>query len=79
MGANTALLDACELGEGLIKGIQAKEDFQWVLQQYEQKMIPRGRKKVLESRETANSDNAYEISGGRVKKGDMASVPLPRR
>jgi 2-polyprenyl-6-methoxyphenol hydroxylase-like FAD-dependent oxidoreductase len=79
MGANTAFLDACDLGEGLIRGIQAKEDLQWVLQEYERTMIPRGRKKVLESRDTANSDDAHEISGGRVKKGDAAPVPLPVR
>ncbi len=79
MGANTALLDACNLGEGLTKGIQAEEDLQWVLQTYEEKMIPRGRQKVLESRATADSDDAHEISGGRLKKGDEASIPIPLR
>lgn len=76
MGANTGLLDACDLGEGLIKGVQTKDDLQWVLQVYEEKMIPRGRQKVLESRETGDSDDAHEISGGRIKKGDMAPVPI---
>ena len=66
MGANTAFLDACNLGEGLKNGIQGKEDLQWAFQSYEEKMIPRGRQKVLESRATADSDDASEISGGRL-------------
>ncbi|KAJ9605987.1 hypothetical protein H2200_009836 [Cladophialophora chaetospira] len=78
MGANTALLDACNLGEGLTKGVQAKEDLQWVLQTYEEKMIPRGRQKVLESRATADSDDAHEISGGRIK-ANGTSIPIPVR
>jgi 2-polyprenyl-6-methoxyphenol hydroxylase-like FAD-dependent oxidoreductase len=65
MGANTAILDACDLGEGLIKGIKAGEDLQWVIQQYEQIMIPRGRSNVLSSRDVAESDDAHTISGGR--------------
>ena len=66
MGANTALIDACDLGEGLINGIKVGEDLQWVLQQYEETMIPRGRRNVLDSRDTANSDDASTIAGGRV-------------
>ncbi|EXJ74309.1 uncharacterized protein A1O5_02605 [Cladophialophora psammophila CBS 110553] len=79
MGANTALLDACDLGEGLIKGIQEKEDLQWVLQLYEQIMIPRGRNKVLESRATADSDDAREIAGGRIDEAQASSHPIPLR
>jgi 2-polyprenyl-6-methoxyphenol hydroxylase-like FAD-dependent oxidoreductase len=74
MGANTAFLDACDLGNGLIEGIRVSEDLQWVLQKYEEIMIPRGRQKVLESRATADSDDAYEVSGGRVKKQEASSV-----
>lgn len=75
MGANTAILDACELGENLIKGIQTEEDLHWVLQTYERNMIPRGRLTVLESRDTANSDDAQEISGGRALNGETPSNP----
>ena len=70
MGANTAILDACDLGEALIKGIRAEDDLHWVLQTYEQTMIPRGHMKVLESRDTANTDNAQEIAGGRTWNGE---------
>ena len=72
MGANTALLDACDLGRGLTNGIKGREDLQWVLQKYEDVMVPRGRKKVLESRATADSDDAHEISGGRLKNPNAA-------
>lgn len=73
MGANTAILDACDLGVNLITGIRAEDDLHWVLQTYERAMIPRGRLKALESRETANSDDAQEISGGRVLNGEPVS------
>ena len=66
MGANTALRDSCELGEGLVKGIEANEDLQWVLQVYEETMISRGRQKVPESRATADSDKANDVAGGRL-------------
>ena len=67
MGANTALLDACDLGKGLIEGVKAGEDIEWVLQKYEEIMVPRGRQMVVESRATADSDDARELSGGRLK------------
>jgi len=66
MGANTAILDVCDLAEGIIRGIQGREDLSWVLRAYEGMMIPRGRLKVLESRATGDSDDALEVAGGRL-------------
>lgn len=77
MGANSALLDACNLGEGLLRGIEAREDLQWVLQKYEEVMIPRGRQRVLEARETGNSTDASQIAGGRLPDAQTHASSLP--
>ena len=66
MGANTAILDACDLGKALTAGIRNGQDMQWILKSYEEKMIPRGRTKVLESRATGESMDASELAGGRL-------------
>ena len=68
MGANTAILDACDLGQSLIQGIKAGEDLQWILQAYEEKMIPRGIEKVLASRATGESADSAEVAGGRLQE-----------
>jgi hypothetical protein len=68
MGANTALLDVCDLAEGIIDGIEASNSVNEVLRMYEKCMIPRGRRKVLESRATAESESNFDISGGRLDK-----------
>jgi hypothetical protein len=78
MGANTAILDVCDLAEGIIHGVENKGDLSWILKSYEGKMIPRGIAKVLESRATGESDDAFEVSGGRLRRDQtVASLPLP--
>ncbi|TKA63947.1 hypothetical protein B0A55_12957 [Friedmanniomyces simplex] len=62
-GANTALQDACDLGAALIKAAQAGGDVQQALREYEQVMVPRGRRIVLESQA---SDEQFDMSGGRL-------------
>ncbi|KAK5684264.1 hypothetical protein LTS10_004128 [Elasticomyces elasticus] len=64
-GANTALLDACDLGRVLIKVAEAGEGLRPALREYERTMIPRGREKVLESRAEGEAEK-YELDGGRV-------------
>ena len=65
MGANTAILDACDLGMALTAGMRDGRDLQWIMKTYEEKMIPRGRTKVLESRATGESTdtNHNALSG----------------
>jgi len=65
MGANMAILDACDLGQGLIDGIRDGTDMEWVLKSYEDKIIPRSRVIVLESRATAEAEDQSEMFGGR--------------
>lgn len=71
MGANTAIMDVCDLARGIIEGIRIGQELNWVLKAYESKMIPRGRMKVLESRATGESDDAFEVSGGRLQRARM--------
>lgn len=66
MGANTALLDSCDLGKALIDGIKTKAELEWVLKCYEDIMIPRGRAKVLESRATGAAETSEGLAGGRL-------------
>ncbi len=66
MGANTAIVDACELGKGIIEGFAKKEKLVGVLRRYEEIMVPRGRQMVLESRATGESMDAKEVAGGRI-------------
>lgn len=73
MGVNTAILDVCDLASGIISGIETGSDLNWVLKLYESTMIPRGRTKVLESRATGESDDAFEISGGRLQRDNAAA------
>ncbi|KEF61053.1 uncharacterized protein A1O9_02618 [Exophiala aquamarina CBS 119918] len=68
MGANTAILDVCDLAEGIIHGIESGDDLSWMLKSYETTMIPRGRSKVLESRATGDSADALEVAGGRLQR-----------
>ncbi len=68
MGANTSLLDACELATAIIDGVKHSKTADEVLRPYEERMIPRGRTKVLESREVAESDSNFDVSGGRLEK-----------
>ena len=65
MGANTALLDSCDLGKALIDGIKAKAELEWALKCYEDIMVPRGRENVLESRATAEAAASEGLAGGR--------------
>ena len=66
MGANTALTDACALARGIVKGIKDGREIDDMLRTYEKNMIPNGRSKVLASRETAESTESSDVSGGRV-------------
>ena len=49
-GANTAILDACDLAKLLIASWEEKRDFSAVVKPYKQVMIPRGKENVLSSR-----------------------------
>jgi 2-polyprenyl-6-methoxyphenol hydroxylase-like FAD-dependent oxidoreductase len=66
MGANTALLDVCDLANAIISGANEWRNIDVLLREYENKMVPRGRTKVLESREIAESDESFDVSGGRL-------------
>ena len=66
MGANTAIIDACDLGEALIEGVKTSAPILSVLKSYEDLIIPRGRQKVLESRITGESGDGAELAGGRL-------------
>ena len=68
MGANTALLDACDLARGIVQGIKDRAEIDDVLRTYEATMIPRGRAKVLDARQTAESTESSDISGGRLQQ-----------
>lgn len=65
MGANTAIIDACELGRGVIDGFAEGRDLE-ILRRYAEVMVPRGRQMVLESRATGESMDAKEVAGGRI-------------
>lgn len=68
MGANTALLDVCDLAEAIVAGAEDWSNIDVRLREYEKKMIPRGRTKVLESRGIAESDESFDVSGGRLEQ-----------
>ena len=71
MGANTALLDACDLGRAIIRGVQSREEVKAILKRYEKIMIPRGRGHVLDSRATAEGSDATELAGGRLNASTL--------
>lgn len=66
MGANTAIIDSCELGQAIINGVKEKVDLEWMLKCYEEVMVPRGRAKVLASRATGESTATSDLLGGRA-------------
>lgn len=49
-GANTAIIDACDLGKALIQAHRNGDDFASVVPAYNQIMCPKGRERVLASR-----------------------------
>lgn len=49
-GANTAILDACDLGDLIVRAHQARKDLASVVERYLEIMVPRGREMVLSSR-----------------------------
>jgi 2-polyprenyl-6-methoxyphenol hydroxylase-like FAD-dependent oxidoreductase len=55
-GANTAIMDACDLGRLLIEAQTESRSFQSVIAPYVAKMIPRGREAVLSSRAAGDAD-----------------------
>lgn len=56
-GANTAMLDACDLGRLLIEAQAESRDLASVVAPYVAKMVPRGRDAVLESRAAGKAEN----------------------
>ena len=72
MGANTALLDVCDLAKAIIFGSKDWSNIDALLREYEKTMVPRGRTKVLESREIAESDESFDVSGGRLEELKLA-------
>jgi 2-polyprenyl-6-methoxyphenol hydroxylase-like FAD-dependent oxidoreductase len=66
MGANTAIIDACELGRAVVEAVGAGQDLVEALGKYAEIMVPRGRTQVLESRATGESEDAREVAGGRL-------------
>lgn len=66
MGANTALLDACDLAEAIIEGVSNQRSVGTVLSAYEKIMIPRGRDHVTMSHEVGEGSDAVALSGGRI-------------
>lgn len=61
-GANTAIVDSCDLAEALISAHQHGNDFASVVSTYNEKMIPRGQETVLESR-AAGKDSEDTVEG----------------
>lgn len=66
MGANTALLDACDLGRSLIAAHAQGEDLSSAISAYEKTMVSRGRRAVLASRAAGESGAAEALSGDRL-------------
>lgn len=66
MGANTAIVDACDLGELIINVAESGKDIASMISEYQTVMVPRGRERVLESRVVGESGNPLEIAGGRL-------------
>lgn len=66
MGANTAIIDACDLGRAIIDGVKNSAPISSILKDYEHVAIDRGRQKVLESRQTAESGSGADMAGGRL-------------
>ena len=56
LGANTAMLDSCDMGRLLVKAKQDGRDFSSVVPAYKDIMVPRGRDAVLRSRESGVGD-----------------------
>ena len=48
MGANTAIVDACDLGELIIDVAGSGKDIASMISEYQTVMVPRGRERVLE-------------------------------
>ncbi|KIW80686.1 hypothetical protein Z517_07302 [Fonsecaea pedrosoi CBS 271.37] len=69
MGANTALLDACDLARAIIHGVRTASSVDSVLQAYERVMVPRGREHVLASHAVGEGAVASELAGGRLEEG----------
>jgi 2-polyprenyl-6-methoxyphenol hydroxylase-like FAD-dependent oxidoreductase len=70
-GANTAILDACDLGKLLIEARAEARDLTSAIAPYNAKMIPRGKEAVLASRAAGDADSddpaAYLKKFGRKK------------
>lgn len=70
-GANTAIQDACDLGRLLGMGIKEHQELDWLLHEYEAKMLPRGREKVLASRAVGEDGDLMAMVEGRVNTKDL--------
>lgn len=74
MGANTALLDVCDLANAIIAAAKDWSKIDVLLREYEKTMVPRGRTIVLESREIAESEKSFDVSGGRLPQAASNGV-----
>ena len=70
-GANTAVQDACDLGSLLAEAVKGNQDLNWVLHEYEKKMLPRGKRKVLASRAVGDVGDLLSMVEGRVNTKDI--------
>ena len=70
-GANTAAQDACDLGRLIATGVKERQELDWVLHEYENKMLPRGRKNVLASRAVGEAGDLMGMVEGRVNTKDV--------
>ncbi|OQU99447.1 FAD binding domain-containing protein [Cladophialophora immunda] len=71
MGANTALMDACDLAKAIIEGVRNSSSVDSVLQAYERVMIPRGREHALASHAVGEGAVASELAGGRLEESSV--------
>ena len=73
-GANTAAQDACDLGRLIGQGVRDGQELDWVLQEYERLMLPRGKKNVLASRAVGDAGDLMSMVEGRVNTKDLLAT-----
>ena len=64
--ADTAVQDACDLGRLVAEGVRKEQELEWVLHEYEQKMLPRRKKNVLASRAVGDVGDLMSMIEGRL-------------
>jgi 2-polyprenyl-6-methoxyphenol hydroxylase-like FAD-dependent oxidoreductase len=73
-GANTAVQDACDLGRLIAQGVKEGQEMDWLLHEYENKMLPRGKKNVLASRAVGDIGDLTAMVEGRINTKDLLDV-----